>query len=91
MTVGISAAAYERAKFDAVDRGGKYLHIQILYINHQQEETEVQHPIGLTAQLVQGNSAGGHNVGEGDNENDYSIVLNWTHPTTQEQIQMVTL
>ena len=83
MTVGISAAAYERAKFDAVDRGWKVPAYPDTLYKPPARGDEVPAPIGLTAQLVPGNSAGGHNVGEGDNENDYSIVLNWTHPTTQ--------
>ena len=83
MTVGVSAAAYERAKFDAVDRGWKVPAYPDTLYKPPARGDEVPAPIGLTAQLVPGNSAGGHNVGEGDNENDYSIVLNWTHPTTQ--------
>ena len=83
LEVGITAAEYNADKFDAIDRGWKVPEYPDTLYKPPARGDEIPAPIGLTAQIVPGNSGGGLNVGEGDNENDFSIVLNWTHPTTQ--------
>ena len=83
MSLGITAAEYNADKYDAVDRGWKVPEYPDTLYKPPARADEIPAPIGLTAQIVPGSSNGGDNVGDGDNNNDYSIVLNWTHPTTQ--------
>ena len=65
MEIEISGAAYEREKFDAVDRGWKVPEYPDTLYKPPARTDEVPVPIGLTAQLVPGNSGGGDNVGDG--------------------------
>ena len=83
MQIGITAAAYIREKFDAVDRGWKVPEYPDTLYKPPARTDEVPVPIGVTAQIVPGSAGGGDNAGDGVVENDYSIILNWSHPTTQ--------
>ena len=63
LEVGITAAEYNANKFDAIDRGWKVPEYpDTLYKPPARDE--IPAPIGLTAQIVPGNSGGGLNVGE---------------------------
>jgi hypothetical protein len=83
MQIGVTAAAYIREKFDAVDRGWKVPEYPDTLYKPPARTDEVPVPVGLTAQIVPGSAGGGDNAGDGVVENDYSIILNWSHPTTQ--------
>ena len=82
MEIEITGAEYNKEKFDAVDRGWKVPAYPDTLYKPPARTDEVPVPVGLTAQIVPG-TAGGDNAGDGVVENDYSIVLNWSHPTTQ--------
>ena len=83
MLLDITAADYFKDKFDAIDRGWKVPEYPDTLYKPPARADEVPVPVGLTAQIVPGSANGGDTVGDGETDNDYSIVLNWSHPTTQ--------
>ena len=82
MEFSINAAEYHVEKYDAVDRGWVIPTYAEIAQTPKRTDT-IPAPLGLTTQIVPGNAGGGDTIGEGDTTNDYSIVINWSHPTTQ--------
>ena len=82
MNYSINAAEYHVEKYDAVDRG--WVIPTYADIAQTPKRTDIiPIPIGVTSQIVPGDAAGGDTVGEGDTTNDFSVVINWSHPTTE--------
>ena len=78
----INAAEYHREKYDAVDRGW-VIPTYAAIAQTPKRTDDIPVPIGVTTQIVPGNAGGGDAIGDGDTTNDFSIVINWSHPTTE--------
>ena len=81
MGYAISAAEYHVEKYDAVDRGWVIpTYADIAQTPKRTDQIPI--PRSVSSTIVPGSAEGGDQVGEGDTTNDYSVVINWSHPKT---------
>ena len=81
MVYSINAAEYHVEKYDAVDRGWVIpTYADIAQTPKRTDQIPV--PRSVSSTIVPGSAEGGDQVGEGDTTNDYSVVINWSHPKT---------